>query len=616
MKKITLGLLSLSLAFGLHAQFVDFDPTLDPQKGEVVAGDINNDGFLDVIFSGINVVDGLYHVKDAILINNGDGTFTKQTETNVITPGHLACIKFADIDGDGDLDAIFCGTGGEGISKPCGIALNDGTGVFTLADSEKYPVETNLAITCGFADFDNNGLMDYYFFGNGLNNCAIYFQLTPGNFTKSTESFGAYNITDPEVTVIDFNNDGYLDIFINGWLENSSNFPGEVSGRFCATFANDMFGGFRRYAQPNIIQKSFGTASWGDIDGDGWMDLVLQGDGWVNSGEDSDGIVRVYKNTNGTLEAKATFSFFRQINVGGGNILADWDNDGDLDIIVGGWSDTKGRQATSLYTCTDPANFTFTESPLSNTYFPGLSEHSYSLGDLNNDGKADLLMMGFNGDQATQIGKFQRNICGYIPNTSAAATSKPEMPTGLSSSIEEDGDEIMLTLTWAAPASEAGKKGTTYNLAIKNTSSGKWYYNPMAIIGGEKDGFRQAIGQGNVLTNKSIELYNLPEGHYEWTVQAINGAFFGGTFAEKQTFTIGDPSPVDYMGIVKPTIYVSNKELIVNNNEDTPIRIFNVNGQIVFSQQTSDNLNIPLNQGIYIVEIANKATYRTKIIIN
>jgi len=618
MKKITLGILSLFICMSMKAQFTFFDETQDGQQGDIAVGDINNDGYLDVIFNGTDNQGGVFYLKNGVMINNGNGTFTKQVADNPITPGHYGKMKFGDIDGDGDMDVIFGGTGGDGISTPVGIALNDGHGVFTLADNTKYPINNNgVIISCGFADFDNNGLLDYYYFGNGVQNCAIYFQQKDGTFTKSTASFGSYDFTDPEVTVVDINKDGYLDIFVDAWINNPQ--AGDVSGRFCATFINDMFGGFTRYAQPNMIHKSYGSASWSDIDGDGWPDLVLNGDGWVNSGENSDGIVRVYKNNNGTLVPKTTFSFFRQLNTGGGNVLVDWDNDGDLDIIAGGWNDTKGRQATSLFLCTDPANFTYAESPLSDTYFPGLSEDTYEVADLNNDGKTDLLMMGFNGNQGNQVGSYQKNICGFCPNNSTAAYTKPGTPTGLSANVTTGTDNVV-SFSWTAPASENGKKGTSYNLSLKNKTTGKWMYNPMSIVGGATDGLHQVAGMGNVCTNTSWDIYDLPAGEYEWTVQAINGAYFGGSFAAVKTFTITGSTGVDEIGnTLHPEISCAGNELKITldaNAATTYVRIFTVNGQTVANDKFNTQFTKTLKTGAYIVEVKNESgVYKTKIII-
>jgi len=317
------------------AQFAQFDATFETQHADIVTADIDNDGDFDIVVSGEI---GGPTVKSAIFLNNA-GTYTLQGAENVIVPGHFADIKFGDIDGDGDLDVIFNGNSSGAMGK--GIAMNDGAGVFTRTTMDV----TNATISCGFADFDNNGLLDYYVIGNGTSNMGtVFFQQADGTFTKDQSSFTGLNLVDPEVTILDFNNDGFIDMFINAWDDNAKT-------RFSAILINDGFGKFEVLAQPNLIRKGFGSATWGDVDGDGWLDLLLNGDGGTD-GEGSSDIYRLYKNNGGSLVAKATFNDYRQISAGDGARMVDWDNDGDLDIFLTGWSVTKSRQVTMLFNCT------------------------------------------------------------------------------------------------------------------------------------------------------------------------------------------------------------------------------------------------------------------------
>jgi hypothetical protein len=604
MKKIYSLLVLLFLSIGMmQAQFVDFGESYDIQKGDFAVGDIDNDGDLDIIFSGENNGGA---EKGAILINN-NGIFTEQEGERVITIGKGGNIKFGDIDGDGDLDVIFCGWG-IALDHAAGIALNDGHGVFTLASESDYPIISGgTKVSCGFADFNNDGLLDYYFFGNGLGKCALYFQEQNGSFTETLTSFEAFNFVEPEVTVVDFNNDGYLDIFISAFCEE----PEAQHGRFSAIFKNDGFGGFLKFPQPGItFQKANGTTSWGDVDGDGWLDMVLNGDGWLDSGEDNDGVVRLFKNENGIFAEKQMYEWYRQNSVGNGSAIIDWDNDGDVDIFIGGWNGAK--QQTAFFECTAAATFTFAKSDLSDSYFYGISEQSYRIADLDGDGKNDLLFMGYSGG----TGDLNRRACGYIQGNAATAYSKPEAPTGLNAAID-DSEGLMITLTWNAPASEATKKGTTYNLALKNKTTGKWLYNPMAVIGGDNNGWRKTTGMGNVFTNKRWELYDLPDGEYEWTVQAINGGHFGGAFAATETFKIGETS-INSVTKEVPKVTVDKNRLSVKSATGVKptVNVFAISGVKAAGSLTS-NLEVTLPTGVYIVEViqANATPYRTKVVI-
>ena len=599
---------TLCLFFGalsIQAQFVDFGAEYSMWKGDFAVGDINGDGFYDIIFSGEE--DGPWHEVGTILLNDGKGNFVPQEGDRIIKMGKSGNIQFGDIDGDGDLDVIFAGFGYPGT---VGIALNDGHGVFTLADPADYPMDlvTNAITSCGFADFNLDGLLDYYYFGNymdgneGRGNCFIYFQQPDGSFKASYESFKTFNFVEPEVTVIDFNNDGYPDIFITA-------FDDIAKTRFSALFKNDGFGVFNQFGGVDIFRKKAnGTASWGDINGDGYPDLLLNGDGWMGSGEDNDGIARIYKNDNGlSTSVVGEYEWYRQASIGNGSALVDWNNDGKLDFFIGGWNGSK--QETALYLGTDPANFTFTKANLGDV--PGVSEQGYRIADLNGDNKVDLLFCGF--------GSIGRRVAGYILNDSPNPSVPPAVPTNLKAVIDKN-DETMVTFSWTAPASEAGKQGTTYNLALKNTTTGKWFYNPMAVVGGEKNGWRKVAGRmGNVFYNKSFELYELPEGNYEWTVQAINGAFLGGAFADTQKFTIGKPQSIEKTDLYKPAVFSSGNLLKVNGDAGVTqsLKIYGVGGLTFVSKTFTGNTEVELPAGIYIVELvkADSAPFRTKVLV-
>ncbi len=619
-----------TLSIARADEFKDFGEDYGMWKGAFAVGDIDDNGTLDVIFSGEE--NGME--KGGVFLNDGNGNFTPQAGDRLVKLGLSGNIEFGDINGDGHLDIIFCGWGSGSTSESKGIALNDGNGNFTLADSNLYPILGASKVTsCGFADFNMDGLLDYYFFGNYVRteiegeedlitgNCVIYFQNPDGSFTADTEAFPVYRFNEPNVTIVDFDNDGYPDIWVNAGNEanecDNETQTGD-SQRFSALFKNDGFGKFSMFNFGNLdisFQKSNGSSSWADVDGDGFMDLLHSGDGYLCTGETDDRLNRVYKNLNGGgLEEKYMAEVARSGHFGKVTAWVDWNGDGKLDFITGGWDYTAkggdGDQVTYIYLGQDSDDFTFTRSTLGGD-IPGVSEQTYVVADLNNDRKPDFLECGY--------GSIDRRVTGWVRNTTSPGVTQLEAPINAKMSTDPN-DDTRTIFSWEAPESLKGKPGITWNLSLKNTTTGKWFYNPMAVIGGNNDGWRKVSGMpGNVYANTEYSLYELPAGEYEWTVQAIDGSYLGGKFADTQKFTIST-SGVNSVDGYQPAVYVSDNVLKIVGEQGAlqTVNIYSVSGALINNTVFTSNINMEMPvAGVYIVEVLNQngGSYKTKVAV-
>ncbi len=667
MKKILFfaAALAATCSLGVRAdEYHDFGTKEDGMaawKGDFAVGDIDGDGDLDILFAG--------EENAWIMLNDGQGNFTKQTEACPFVKGLIGDIALGDIDGDGDLDVIYATW--SGTAEKRGIALNDGNGVFTAASREQYPIIESYEVltregeegmttvnidkftSCGFADFNLDGLLDYYFFANYTvgrrdkldengqpvldennnpvkeeipgsfrNNKVIYFQNADGTFTPDENFFAGtteYRINEPEVTVIDFDRDGTPDIWMNGGNEANECDNGNQTGdsqRFSRLFKNDDGLNFFEYnlGENGVsFEKSNGTCSWADIDGDGYLDLLHHGDGYLCSGETNDRPNRVYRNLNGTgLEERFMVEVARDGYFGNGTTWVDWNGDGTLDFISGGWDAPNNIQATKLYLGDAENPFSFTQATGSDYAFWGVSEQSYRVADLNGDGRPDLLECGHGAKVGDEGG---RRMTGWVSNSVATPVSDMEAPV-LNNVAIDNGEEVMITFSWSAPASLAGKRGLTWNLALKNVTTGKWLYNPMSNPEtGECFGGRL----GNVSTATTYNLYNLPAGTYEWTVQAIDASGFSGAFAAKQTFTVG-ASGVESVSGYNPAVFVNDNTLSIvgMQGEAQTVNVYSISGARLNTAAFNDNIELQLPQtGIYLVEVlaADGGQYITKVVV-
>lgn len=591
MKKLMFLLFALSFSGLTMAQIIDLGTSV--QHGDITVADTDADGDLDIVVSG----DENGVKKLGYFINEGSMTFSEQTNTAFVPVSHTAEFGWADYDLDGDLDAIESGWKADGAFA--GVFSNDGSGTFSLTSVEVPQV----APTSGWGNFNNDAYPDMYVFGNGAGTCKLFFNNGDGTFTENTP-FENFNWVDPEASLVDYDNDGDVDIFITGWDDVNATRYSKIFVNTDGSFAEQDLG---------LLEKGYGSATWGDYDNDGDPDLLLNGDGGAGSGEESSDIYRLYKNTGGAFSEAATFSTFRQISVGDGGRFADWDNDGDLDIIVSGWSGNLGRQAVAIFT--NEGGDTFSELTAATGDIPGVSESSIEVADLDNDMDLDLLISGFSGNQGAP-NTYDRNINIIYTNAASTPNTAPMAPTGLSASVE--GSDV--TLSWnPASDNQTASLGLNYNFYIKNQSSGEWVVFPNADI---STGKRMVTGLGNAYQNTEWIVKNLPDGTYQWSVQAIDAGYAGSEFATAGSFQVGSTS-VEQVQTEKLNVYpnpVRNGRVFVNANaeEIKSAELIALDGRIVKTFMPRQNqLNVSeIGEGVYILRIETaKNVQKMKLII-
>jgi hypothetical protein len=174
-------------------------------------GDLDGDGDLDVFAAMLPPKKGgSYDTADRVLLNDGRGSFVDsgQRLANARLAGATgsAAVALGDLDGDGDLDALVGETTGALAWINQGGAQGGQEGLFAGSDQ---PIPGNPAEAVFLADLDRDGDLDALLAGKSQ--AAVWWNDGLAGFTDSGQRL-RYTERDG-LAVGDFNADGYLDLF-------------------------------------------------------------------------------------------------------------------------------------------------------------------------------------------------------------------------------------------------------------------------------------------------------------------------------------------------------------------------------------------------------------------
>jgi len=334
--------------------------------------DYDNDGHLDLWIGGVGQ---LYK-------NDGDGTFTASTEAPTGQRGG----NWVDADNAGDMD-LFATLQGYFYD-------NDGDGTFTERAAAANLVGSNLGTTVAL-DYDDDGNIDF-FFANGN---APFNEIRENNGTGTFTTVDCTGIgcdtgeSNGETTAVaDVDNDGDIDIWYND-VSDGSLYYNDGDGTFTENQAGSgvaiAMGGNQPYYAP----------VFGDYNNDGWLDLFLGHPTGIES--------RLYLNDgDGTFTRQDTAAPDAILGHARGAAWGDYDNDGDLDLLVG-----EDLGANMLFR--NDGGGTFTDVAASLGIQNGTAATlSASFADYDNDGDLDIY---YNNDsQANVLFRNDLNNSNYL----------------------------------------------------------------------------------------------------------------------------------------------------------------------------------------------------------
>lgn len=365
--------------------------------GGTILDDFDNDGLLDVVISSVDACESLKFFR-----NNGDGSFSDQTDKAGLSDqiGGINCIQ-TDFNNDGWLD-IFVMRGGWEFPMRNSLLRNNGDGTFSdVTEASGLLSADHRTHSTAWADFDNDGWLDV-FVAHEETPSQLFRNRGNGTFEDVTGKAGVGRTAFSKgATWGDYDNDGFADLYV-------SNYGGENF-----LYRNLGNGSFEEVAARLGVSKplmSFPTWFF-DYDNDGWLDLFVASfvpsvtevaRGFLGLPPQAE-TMKLYRGKQnggqhaGFEDVTATVGLAKVVPTMGAN-FGDFDNDGFLDVYLGtGAPSYAALMPNFAFRNREGKSFADVTAAMGTGHLQ--KGHGVGFGDLDNDGDQDLYV----------------NVGGFIP---------------------------------------------------------------------------------------------------------------------------------------------------------------------------------------------------------
>lgn len=340
--------------------------------------DYNQDGWDDITISSETG-------NDIYFFKNIGGSFEREFLS--IDGGSLQTkqLVWVDFDNDGDLD--FFAASDSGLNK---LFSNNGDNTFVEVTVDSgLPLVPYDTFGGAWGDYDNDGFLDVFLtirdgsetqpnllFHNNGDRTFSDVTATAGLETTGYLSFCA--------AFFDYNNDGFQDIYMANDKFTTENILYKNNG-------DGTFDNVSAASGTNLIMGAMSTTI-DDYNNDGWLDIYVSNDDQQLGGSTTEGNALLRNNQDGTFTNVATQTGTLFNSVGWGCVFLDAENDSDHDLYVSGSGDgTNGNLPSAFYENDGVGNFSIP----ANAGFQTDTRQSFSnaIGDVDNDGYPDIAVL-------------------------------------------------------------------------------------------------------------------------------------------------------------------------------------------------------------------------------
>ncbi|MCR5139983.1 MAG: VCBS repeat-containing protein [Bacteroidaceae bacterium] len=436
--------------------------------------------------------------------------------------------------------------------------------------------------------------------------------VVPGQWTD-TPTYAIKRMSNGNVNFIDLNNDGWLDIVVTGWADGDDTERGGYELRYYENTRDGWFHDATHLLIPSVTDAAVSDVTsvwdtWGgtdniitviDYDQDGRQDLLLMGSAVGREGKQAYVLFNRGEQGDVVLEEHAT-KLVPQSGLGCRTfILADFNGDDVCDNFTRGWTSYEGRndwaEAISI-SRGGMDNYDITvhghESNFNGAF---VGERTTSFGDLNGDGKLDIIATGWTdkGDD-------------FIPSYNQAdfTPAAPEKPEGLGARVE-DGN---LIVTWDVVSLTGTYGDALYNVYVRNNATGALrQVVPANLATGAQLGYSRfgayVPGLGSSQPQAMKIFAGMPDGSYTVGVQAVSYTYAASPFA---TITVDIDNGIARVRESGMQLYRQGSMLVVAAPGSTqPVAVYSAAGQQVAAGVTGTPVALPA-QGTYIVRCGSE----------
>ena len=640
---------------------------LRTHRGSPAIADINNDGLMDIYYGGEHYsgnenpwsVDS-WEPMGMVFINKGNSTFegfASSTKVGMnedgtfkafgIPPTVWNTTRWIDFNNDGNLDFVSTGKSDNSLE----INKDTHDGCYTLlyknggvANDYQFALVPNTGLVQGvnegndwagnmnkssisIGDYDHDGYADIvmqvyhkYMDGDeqkGERKLALYKNNGDGTFTEqkvfepipydvNPSPAGLFDMDideDENVTATpkkimrplshgavamgDLNGDGWLDIVATGWAD------GEIGGGANMTIYKNNGDG--TFSELDLEGKGFvgvqeAELAMADVNNDGYLDFIAFG---TPNGDNPSKSADIYLN-----EGDGEFNFIRSTADGGNGLyggaeaqvrVCDLNHDGLVDVISTGWSNTNGVNNWGIRVLFQNPDGTFElqdKGALPDLFYNG----GFELGHLTSATSVDLF----------GTGEFDNPTAKLYKNTDENEVEVPDAPTNVAASYENG----QLTVTWTGNEENLG---TSYNVYVKNKATG-WI--SMILPADTETGALKTIQdmqtavRSDAPSSMSYTL-NIPDANYEVGVSAVNPDAVCSAFTKAEYVSTGIKTVSDNSNNSVQVLAVEGG-ILAQGTSNAAVTVYNAAGQLVAKGVT--NKVISTTAGLYLVKVGNQTT--------